>query len=274
MTSTMDPLSAIILGVVQALTEFLPVSSSGHLVLGRSVLGLSLGNGAAFEVAVHFGTLLSVLVVLREDVLRLMRSALAVVSAPGRARARWRDDAATREIVAIAVGCVPAGVVGLAFKDELEQAFGSPHLVCGALIVTGVWLGLTHWVRPGAGEVTPVRAALIGLAQAVAIIPGISRSGSTIAAAIFLKVDRAAAARFSFLMSVPVIAGASLLKAREMMVNPPQNSEILAFALGGAVSFVVGMFALWFLLRLVERGRLSWFAPYCLAVGVIGLALL
>ena len=183
----MDPLSALLLGLVQALTEFLPVSSSGHLVLGQALLGVQT-SGAAFEVAVHFGTLLSVLVVFRSDIARLVEAVLR-----GGYRARWAEgDAELRLVVAILVGCLPAGLLGLLFAAELEEAFDSSRVVCGALIATGVVLLASGRARPGEKDVSLGRAVLIGFAQAVAIIPGVSRSGSTIATAMFLgEIGRA-----------------------------------------------------------------------------------
>jgi len=266
-----DLLTAVILGLVQALTEFLPVSSSGHLVLGQALLGAQDGGGAGFEIAVHFGTLLSVLVVFRLEVARLIRSTLGAVAAPGQIRARWADDPDLRLAGAIVLGCVPAGVVGLAFKDQLEAAFDSLAGVCVALIVTGVVLLATRLARPRDGEVTLGRALLIGVAQAVAILPGVSRSGSTIAAALFLGVDRDLAARYSFLLSLPVIFGATLLQARELVAEPPPSDALVALGAGALVSFVAGIAALVLLLRLVRTGWFAHFGWYCLAVGIGGL---
>lgn len=267
----MDLLTAIILGLVQALTEFLPVSSSGHLVLGQALLGAHDGGGAAFEIAVHFGTLLSVLVVFRAEVNRLIRATLGALTAPSQIGARWREDADLRLAGAIVLGCIPAGVVGLAFKDQLEAAFDSITGVCIALICTGLVLLATRLARPGDGEVTLGRSLLIGAAQAVAILPGVSRSGSTIATAMFLGVDRDLAARYSFLLSLPVIFGATLLQARDLVAAPPPSEALLALAAGALVSFVAGIAALVLLLKLVSRGAFAHFGWYCLAVGIGGL---
>ncbi|MCA9537968.1 MAG: undecaprenyl-diphosphate phosphatase [Myxococcales bacterium] len=266
----MDLLSAALLGLVQALTEFLPVSSSGHLVLGEALLGVN-GGGAAFEVAVHFGTLLSVVLVFRRDIARLVSTTLRALTAPSQIGERWRNDADLRLAGAIVLGCVPAGLVGVLFKDRLEAAFDDPRFVCGALLVTGAILLASRAARPRGAEVTLPRAATIGAAQAVAILPGISRSGSTIAAALFLGVDRDQAARYSFLLSLPVIFGATLLKARDLIAAPPPTEELLALAVGAGVSFVAGIGALVLLLRLVSAGWFSHFGWYCLAVGLIGL---
>lgn len=270
----LDPFTAVILGLVQALTEFLPVSSSGHLVLAQAVLGVEAGGGVAFEVAVHFGTLLSVAVVFHRDIGRLLAAVGRALAAPTRLRDRWRDDPELRLAAAIVAGCVPAGVIGLAFKDQLEAAFDQPALVCGALIFTGIVLLATKRAPEAHGTMSINRAVVIGVAQAVAILPGVSRSGSTIAAALFLGVDRAFAARFSFLLSLPVILGATLLKVRDLAEAPPPPDAIAGLAIGAGTSFIAGIGALLLLLRLVQRGWFAHFGWYCLAVGVVGLALL
>ncbi len=264
----MDPFSAFILGVVQALTEFLPVSSSGHLVLGQALLGVK-SAGAAFEVAVHFGTLLSVLLVFRRDVAALLASVLR-----GGHRGRWAaGEAELRMVVAIVVGCVPAGVVGLAFRHELEAAFDSPRLVCVALLATGVVLLATRHARAREGDVTVAGAFTIGVAQAIAIIPGVSRSGSTIAMALFLGVERAQAARYSFLLSLPIILGATGLQASGLMSSPPSADMATALAIGVVVAFLAGVGALLLLLDFVRRGWFAHFGWYCLTVGAGGLFL-
>lgn len=270
----MDPLFAAILGLVQALTEFLPISSSGHLVLGETILEVSPPGGAAFEVALHFGTLLSVLVLFRRDVLDLLSACVDAVRAPGRIAEQWRGDPRLRLVGAIAVGMIPAGVIGLAFKSTLEQAFDSPRLVCGGLLVTGFALLSTRFAPVGDRPVGSLHALAIGLAQAIAIIPGISRSGSTIACAMFLGIERVTAARYSFLLSVPVIAGATVLKARDLFAETFDGAFLAALGIGAAVSFVSGIGALWLLMQVVRRGHFAHFSWYCFAVGGIGLVLI
>lgn len=270
----MDTFAAALLGLVQALTEFLPVSSSGHLVLGKALLGVKTAGGAAFEVAVHFGTLLSVMVLFRRDIAELTRAAFAVARAPASAARAWREDPRVAEGVAIVLGCVPAGVIGILFEERLEAAFSDPRLVSAALLFTGAVLLATRFARPAQRPITLSVALAIGVAQALAILPGISRSGSTIAAALFLGVDRLSAGRFSFLLSVPVILGATLLKARDLLADPPGADVLGALAIGAAVSFVAGLGALALLMRLLRGGRFADFGWYCLAVGAAGLMLL
>lgn len=263
----MDPIFAALLGLVQALTEFLPVSSSGHLVLGKTVLGIEGLDGAAFEVAVHFGTLLSVLVLFRREVVELIGATLRSLRHPTRFGEQWRADPTLRLAGAIVIGCIPAGLVGILFKDELEAAFGAPRLVGFALVGTGLLLLASRLAPKGDEPVTLARGLIIGIAQAVAILPGVSRSGSTIATAQFLRVDAEVAARYSFLLSLPVIAGASALKARELLAQPPPAELINSLVIGGVVSFVAGLAALWLLMGVVRRGWFAHFGWYCLLIG-------
>jgi undecaprenyl-diphosphatase len=269
-----DPLSAAILGLVQALTEFLPVSSSGHLVLAHRVLDVSSQKGLAadaFAVAVHFGTLLSVFIVFWPDISALFRSVGRAARKPFSVKSQWRDDPDLRLTTAILVGCIPAGFVGLLFKDQLEAAFHAPTLVCWALVGTGCVLLTTRFARSGHGSVGLGSACLIGLAQAVAIIPGVSRSGSTIAMAMFLGIEREQAAKYSFLLSLPVIAGASGLKAMELGAQSLPEGTWFSLGLGALVAFVVGIGALKVLMVVVKRGAFSHFGWYCIAVGTVGL---
>lgn len=264
----MDPLSAGILGLVQALTEFLPVSSSGHLVLAQTVMDVPSLGGAAFEVVVHFGTLLSVLVLFRREVRALLASTWCALRHPSEIKEQWAEDSGLRMVAAIIVGCVPAGVIGVLFKDELEAAFGDPRMVGYGLIGTGLLLLATLRAPKGDAPITLGRGLLIGLMQAAAILPGVSRSGSTISVAMFMRIDHEHAARYSFLMSLPVIAGASVLKAAELAEQPPPSGALAGLAVGGAVAFVAGLAALWLLMGVVRRGWFPHFGWYCLALGI------
>ncbi len=264
----MDLFQAALLGLLQALTEFLPVSSSGHLVIGQALLGVDMGGGIAFEVAVHLGTLLSVLVLLWRDVGQLFLALGRLVRSPGQIAQQFQHDAQVRLGVAILIGCLPAGVIGVLFKDEIEAAFGSVTLVAVGLIFTGCVLLSTKLMPRGIAEVTPTRALLIGLAQAIAILPGVSRSGSTIASALFLRVQPEAAARYSFLLSLPVVAGACLLKTLDLLKDPPGVDLLAALAVGALVSFVGGLAALKLVFAVVRRGWFPHFGWYCLAVGI------
>ena len=243
------------------------------MVLAQTLLDFKAGHGAAFEVAVHFGTLLSVIVVYRSDVFQLTRVSLGAVLKPQRLLAH-QDDPDLKMAVAIVLGCIPAAIVGLAFKDQLEAFFDSPRLVCGALIGTGLFLLATRLAKRGDKDVGYVSGIMIGIAQAIAIIPGVSRAGSTISLAMFLGIDRTQAARYSFLLSLPVIFGASLLKARDLAQADLTNDVWMQFAIGAIVSFVAGVGALLLLLRIVQRGGFAHFGWYCLSVGIVGLVAL
>nr|BCX02057.1 MAG: undecaprenyl-diphosphatase [Bacteroidota bacterium] len=253
----------ILLGLLQGLTEFLPISSSGHLVLGEHLLGIH-AEDITFEVFVHFGTTLSVLTYFRRELAELIRSAIRwtqnPVAGPEREAVRW--------IGYLALSAVPAACVGLAFEEQVERLFSSPRLVAGMLLVTGTLLWLVRFRRRPGGPLSAWKALLIGLAQAVAITPGISRSGATVAMALYLGVEREEAARFSFLMLLPVVMGATLLKALRIGSEPISWAPIF---LGTGVAYLSGLVAIHTLLVVLRRGRLEWFALYCYLVGLIGL---
>lgn len=255
----MSLVKAVLLGIVQGLTEFLPVSSSGHLVLGKHLLGVHTA-GAGFEVFVHLGTLLAIVVHYRKDLLEMAASVL-----------RIRRDEHLRMFLLILLASIPAAVVGLLFEDRLEALFGEPAWAAGFLLLTGTVLILTRFAPSGERSVGPVSGFLIGVAQAVAIIPGVSRSGATISAGIFLKVGREKAARFSFLLVVPALLGAALLTLRK---EPPAPGMMTAYAVGAVAAFVSGYLALRWLLAAVAKGRFDLFGWYCLAVGAAALVLI
>ena len=256
-------IQAIALGVVQGLTEFLPVSSSGHLVLGQHLLGLNKPE-LLFDVVAHVGTLLAVAVYFRRDLLMMLRGL-------------WAADSEGRQgrqlIKLVILGSIPAGLAGFLFKDNFEALFGSLLAVGCALCLTGCILLLTRLsdrlndrpVRNG-----PVRAFLIGVAQAIAICPGISRSGSTIACGLLLGLERSDAARFSFVLSIPAILGALLLQLIHLDSLRSQPSWPLI--LGGASAAISGYLALSLLVRIVNQGRLHIFAPYCFLAGAAAVA--
>lgn len=245
-------LKVSILSVLQGIAEFLPISSSGHLVLGKSLLGLG-DAGMRLDVFLHVGTLLSIFVFYFAVIRRIL------------VRREWMY------VVKIVVSAIPVGIVGVLFKDRLEEVFSSPSFVGGALISTGIVLTITRFLPKGDRDVSFVRAILMGLAQAVAILPGVSRSGMTLAAARASKVDGERAAEFSFLMSAPPIAGAALLEmvksARGAGAAEVQTSWGLCI-FGAILAAVVGWFALKLLVASL-KGRWFWlFGPYCMAAGL------
>ncbi|NNG15693.1 MAG: undecaprenyl-diphosphate phosphatase, partial [Gemmatimonadales bacterium] len=248
----------LLLGLVQGLSEFLPISSSGHLVVAEGLLGYR-SPGVAFEVLLHVATLASVLIVYW----RRVTSVLA-----GMARG---DGPSWRFAGLLAVGSVPAGVVGFAFHDFFERYFHSYLLVGLSFTLTGVVLWSTRWVRTQAtrDEVSLRNAVIIGLAQAVAIFPGISRSGTTITAALWGRVAPYPAAEFSFLLSVIAIAGSGVLEAAGAGASLGTVGAGHAWAFGGAL--VSGVMAIRFLVSLLRRGVFHRFAPYCLGIGIFTL---
>lgn len=265
----MNIFQSIILGLVQGLTEFLPVSSSGHLVLAERILGLAPGN-LRFEVAMHLATLLAVFAVFGRRILKLIRAVLL-----GRMKlvdGRWRfSDDNLRLALLLILATVPAATAGLLLDDLIERAFANPLVVSLALLATGGILFGTGRVARGHGALNWRKSLLIGLAQALAIFPGISRSGSTIAAGIYAGVDQEKAAEFSFLLSIPVILGAGLLEFRKVSLQGLPSGELASILAGGLAAAASGFLAIKILLRLVRRSKLQYFAYYCWAAGLASL---
>ena len=266
---------AAILGLVQGLTEFLPVSSSGHLVLGQYVLGLdpAVGDDVTFEVFVHFGTALSILTVYWRHVLDIVTETLGAAARPAEFGARYARSEGLRFGLFILITMVPTGLVYVLFKEPLEAAFQNPRLVSGMLLVTGLLLLLTRLRKHPEGRLSPLKAFVIGLAQAAAMIPGISRSGATICTALYQNVTPEKAANFSFLMLLPVVLGATLLKSLDMLEGG-LTIGWAPLAIGTGVAYASGIMAIKVVLDFVRRGRLEYFAYYCFAIGTIGLLLI
>lgn len=261
----------LILGLVQGLTEFLPVSSSGHLVIGERLLGVSKDfGGTTFEVFVHFGTVMSIAVVYFESLRKVIGEGIVGMAQPMRWRKSWQEMEGFRMAVMILVSMIPTGLVYILAKDFIEEKFQSARFASGMLIITSVLLFLTLIRSRQSGEIKPWKAFLIGLAQSFAMMPGISRSGSTIAMALYLGTKREEAARFSFLMSVPVIVGATLLDLIDI-IREGTSIDWLPLVLGMIAAFISGIFAIRTVMVLVQKGRLHWFAIYCLIAGIAGL---
>ncbi len=265
----MTILEAIILGIVQGLTEFLPVSSSGHLVLGKAVLGIEIEN-IAFEVFVHLGTLLAVLTLFWKDIIILLKGVRAIVLLRFNT-VDSEEKTGLQLLLLLFLGTIPAATLGYIFKDTFESTFQHPEFVCGALLVTGLLLTASRWSKSKGKEISKVQAFGTGVAQVAAIFPGISRSGTTISTAMLLGVERNQAARFSFLLAIPLIIAASLLQALDLVEAPPASDEIIALIVGTIAAYFSGLFAIKWLLAVVKEGTFSRFAYYCFAVGGIGL---
>ncbi len=267
----MSVLQAIVLGLIQGLTEFLPVSSSGHLVLAKSLFHIH-EQGITFEVFVHFGTFLAVIVAFWPDVVKLVVVFLRWLAHLSQTARLWKKDPYFRLLLFILIGSVPAGIIGVLFDKQIEAAFSNPVFVSVMLLVTGSILLVSRFGKTKRPVPNLLDSILIGTAQAFAIIPGISRSGSTISTGMLLGVEKSEAARFSFLLALPVIFGAFVLKLKDLLSSGAvANHEILTLSLGTLVSFISGYFAILFLLDVVKKGKFSWFAVYCFLVGIAGL---
>jgi len=250
---------AILLGILQGLTEFLPVSSSGHLVLAQELLGVN-QPGVAFELLAHLGTLGAVLVYFRAAIWRLGKAVFGVGSRTDRFMVLW-----------LVIGTVPAGLVGFLLEDFFEGAFSSPLATSAMLLVTALILLATRFVRYGQRPVAWHSALAMGVGQALAIMPGISRSGTTIAAGLFAGVRPAQAAEFSFLLAIPAIGGAILLKADELI--HVGSAAAGPYLVGAVLSFLFGLVAVYLVLSTIRRGKFDYFAYYCFAAGALGLYL-
>jgi undecaprenyl-diphosphatase len=256
-----SPLQALVLGVVQGLTEFLPISSSGHLILVPALLGWP-DQGLAFDAAVHLGTALALLCYFGPALARVAAGALA-----GR-----RDD--LRLVAALAVGTVPAAIAGLLFEKAIEAHLRGPIPVALSTIVWGLvlWVADRQASRAGVRDLMQVgigRGLAIGAAQIVALAPGTSRSGITITAGLFAGLDRPTAARFAFLLGLPITAGAGGLKTLSLLRHGLTAAETTALGLGLLASFVAGFAAVWFLLRYLQRRTLSIFVVYRIVLGLV-----
>ena len=268
----MTILEAVILGIVQGLTEFLPVSSSGHLTIGKALLGIT-EKGILFDVIVHLGTLFAVATAFWPDIVWMSRGLGALVRRRKEDPARETDEhrQARRYSLFLVYATVPTVIVGLFFHDFVERAYGSPLLAAAFLLVTGAILLLSRLGLNATGNVTMGRALAMGLAQVVAILPGISRSGSTIATGMLAGMEREQAARFSFLMALPAISGAFVLQMVGLIKQEVVRVPVMPMIAGFAVSYLSGYLAIRALMKLVRHGRFDYFAWYCFAVGLTGI---
>lgn len=254
-------IEALILGVIQGLTEFLPVSSSGHLEIGTVLLGVESSENLLFAVIVHAATALSTLLVFRHDILEIITGLFDF---------RWNDS--WKFAVNIAISMIPVGIVGIFFEDQITALFtGNLLLVGSMLLITSALLFFTHFKKDTQNSVSPFKAFVIGLAQAVAILPGISRSGATISTALLLGVEKNKATRFSFLMVLIPILGASLLKFKDYLEAPSMDASMTVgpLIIGFLAAFISGFVACTWMIGIVRKGKLTYFAIYCLIIGLI-----
>lgn len=253
---------ALILGLVQGLTEFLPVSSSGHLEIGKVLLNVEMKDNLTFTVLVHFATVLSTITVFFGELRNLTKGVLAF---------RWNQE--TQYVAKILFSMIPVLIVGVFFEEEVEQLFtGNLKMVGGALLITSLLLISTQLVKSGTKKIPFLDAMVIGIAQAAAVIPGISRSGATISTGLLLKNDRGEVARFSFLMVLIPIIGAAFLDI--LSVSSDHSDQALpvhSLIIGFVAAYISGYLACSWMIRLVKRGNLYWFAIYCALVGILSI---
>lgn len=256
----MSLLQALILGIIQGLSEFLPVSSSGHLEIGKALLGVAASEDVTFTVVVHGATVLSTIVIFWRDIIDLLKGLFS---------ADWNES--KRYIAMLLLSSIPVIIVGLFFKEQVESLFdGNVFFVGCMLLITGALLSFTYYAPKTGGPVTFSKALVIGISQAIAVMPGISRSGSTIATGLLLGVDKSRVARFSFLMVLIPIIGAN---AKDILDGGMANSSVGATALivGFISAFISGVLACKWMISIVTRGKLLYFAYYCFAVGAIAI---
>lgn len=254
----MDTLQAILLGIVQGLTEFLPVSSSGHLQIAKELLGVEIEQNITFDVTLHAATVLSTIVVLWPELWRLIKGCFS---------RRFNEEQAY--VLKVILSMIPAGVVGVLFADEIEALFSSLWFVGLMLLLTAALLSFAYYAKPRQkSDISYRDAFVIGLAQAAATMPGLSRSGSTIATGLLLGDEKSAVAHFSFIMVIPVILGKMLLDivSGEMAAMSVPTEALIS---GFIAAFISGALACRFMIEIVKRGRLIWFAAYCAIVGCI-----
>ena len=271
----MNEVQAFILGIVQGLTEYLPVSSSGHLQIGHYLLSADSGESLAFDIMVHVATVCATLVVLRKEVFWIFKGLF-----------RWNGslNEEQRYALNILVSMIPIGVVGLCFKDYVDAIFEGSLLVVGVcLLVTAFLLAMTHFYKPKErAAISPLNAFVIGVAQAAAVLPGLSRSGSTIATGLLLGNDREKLAQFSFLMVIPPILGEALIDFKHIVAPSAEyiaeHGEaaaipVASLLVGFLAAFVSGCFACKWMISLVKRCKLIYFAIYCAIVGTVAIGL-
>ncbi len=258
----MDWLQALVLGIVQGLTEYLPVSSSGHLAIGSYLFGIEGEENLAFTVLVHVATVCSTLVVLWKEIDWILKGLF-----------KFEMNAETKYFLNIVVSMIPIGIVGVFFKDAVEEVFGSGLLIVGCmLLLTATLLIFSYFAKPRQREHISMKDAfIIGLAQACAVMPGLSRSGSTIATGLMLGNKKESLAQFSFLMVIPPILGEALLDVLKMVKGDDAFGDISALPLvvGFVAAFVSGCVACKWMINIVKKGKLVWFGVYCAIAGAV-----
>ncbi len=257
----MSFIEAIILGIIQGLTEFLPVSSSGHIEIGKVLLGVDVKDNLIFSVVVHGATSLSTIIIFRKEIWEIVSGVI---------KFKWNQE--TQYALKVVISMVPVFIFYKLFNDQIDVLFnGQLLLVGGMLIVTGILLTFTYFKKSGIKEVNYIDSLVIGISQAIAILPGISRSGATISTALLLGVDKEKATKFSFLMVLAPIVGGNLLKLTDYFETPVGEKTIssLALLIGFLAAFLSGLFACTQMIKIVKKGKLIYFAYYCFIIGLV-----
>jgi len=259
----MSLIEAIILGIIQGLTEFLPVSSSGHIELGKHFLNTNFSDNLLFSLVLHLGTVLSTIIIFRHDIIKIFKDLFTD-----------NRQESISFIVNVLVSMLPILFIGLKFKDQIDQLFtGNVKFVGFMLLITGLLLFICEKGKWKDKKLNKSNAFIIGIAQAIAALPGISRSGATIATGMLLGLDKNKVAKFSFLMVIPPIVGASILDIKDLF-DKPANLEVINWMpliAGFIAAFLTGLFACRLMLKIVRNGKLSYFAIYCFAVGLLAI---
>lgn len=258
-------LEALVLGIVQGLTEYLPVSSSGHLAIGSALFGIEGEENLTFTIVVHVATVLSTLVILWKEIEWIFRGLF-----------KFEMNSETRYVINILISMIPIGVVGVFFKDKVEAVFGSGLLIVGCmLLVTAALLTFSYYAKPRQKENISMKDAfIIGLSQACAVLPGLSRSGTTIATGLLLGDNKAKLAQFSFLMVIPPILGEALLDVLKLVKGEDIAGDIptLSLVVGFVAAFLSGCLACKWMINIVKKGKLIYFAIYCAIAGLVTIA--
>ena len=274
----MNSLQALLLGLLQGLTEYLPVSSSGHLAIGAYLFGVDGEESMAFTIVVHVATVLSTLVILWREIVWILRGVWCQLTGKVSAQTAGSSscsslNAETRYAINILISMIPVGIVGLFFKEQVEQIFGSGLTIVGImLLVTAALLVFSYYARPRQREsISPLHAFLIGIGQALAVMPGLSRSGTTIATGLLLGNKKESMAQFSFLMVIPPILGEALLDVLKLMKGDEAfgDIEFLPLAVGFLAAFVSGCAACRWMISIVRKGKLLYFGIYCALVALL-----
>ena len=256
---------ALVLGIVQGLTEYLPVSSSGHLAIGSALFGIEGEENLAFTIVVHVATVFSTLVILWKEIEWIFRGLF-----------KFQMNSETRYVINILISMIPIGIVGVFFKDTVEAIFGSGLLIVGCmLLVTAALLSFSYYAKPRQKENLSMKDAfIIGLAQACAVLPGLSRSGTTIATGLLLGNNKAKLAQFSFLMVIPPILGEALLDVLKLVKGENIAGDIptLSLVVGFVAAFLSGCLACKWMINIVKKGKLIYFAIYCAIAGLVTIA--